>query len=368
MQCRARLEAVRNQVTRFGKLRRMNHGMMLSLSNLLTRSRRITPAFYRAMSLAREIPVFSDVASYRVWRQSAFRREESVGLVPTMGALHVGHLDLVRKSLAANDHTIVSIFVNPAQFAPHEDFSSYPRTLPSDLAALATLVSAESESESLQVLVPQTADMYPTGISQDTAQQRGAFVALDGLTGTMEGAARPHFFRGVATVVCKLFNAVQPTRAYFGQKDIQQALLLRRMAQDLLMTLPSAENVRIVRTTRAEDGLALSSRNAYLSEKERAHATVLYRALTAGANAARPLEAAQGVVQEAVDRAKQDGVDMRPEYISVNDPETFEEISDDKFERLADKKSVMVISGAVWVGKTRLIDNLILGDVTSIVN
>lgn len=270
----------------------------------------------------------------------------------------------VRASLAANAHTIVSVFVNPAQFAPHEDFSSYPRTLPGDLAALATVAS---ESQSLRVIVPQTRDMYPSGISLDTSEQKGAFVSLDGLTGTMEGRARPHFFRGVATVVCKLFNLVQPTRAYFGQKDIQQALLLRRMASDLLMTLPSAENVRIIRTSRAEDGLALSSRNAYLTEVERAHAIVLSRALTAGAGNTRPLAAAQAVIEAAVKRAKVDGVDMRPDYVSLNDPDTFEELTDDAFEARTGSTPV-VISGAVWVGRTRLIDNFILGDASSIVN
>jgi pantoate--beta-alanine ligase len=161
----------------------------------------------------------------------------------------------VRKSLADNDLTVVSIFVNPAQFAPHEDLTTYPRTLPHDLAVLRTLSSpAPSPTSSPRtpsaVFLPSVHDMYPSGISQDVATQKGTFVEVRGFSHQMEGTTRPTFFRGVATVVTKLFHIVEPTRAYFGQKDIQQALLLRRMTRDLLMARPAPENVHIVPTTR----------------------------------------------------------------------------------------------------------------------
>ncbi|KAK7061096.1 pantoate-beta-alanine ligase [Paramarasmius palmivorus] len=234
------------------------------------------------------IPIFTTVAAYREWRREAFYAKKSVGFVPTMGALHDGHLSLVRRSLAENDLTVLSIFVNPAQFAPHEDLATYPRTLPRDLE----LLDEQSYSIGSQVrkasavFLPTVQEMYPSGISQVVAEQKGTFVEVKGYSEEMEGKSRPTFFRGVATVVTKLFNAVEPTNAYFGQKDIQQAILLRRLVTDLLCSHPSPENLHIVPTARdPSTGLALSSRNTYLSPSGRKVAPTLYQALSAAQDA-----------------------------------------------------------------------------------
>ncbi|TFY73164.1 hypothetical protein EWM64_g10849 [Hericium alpestre] len=159
------------------------------------------------------IPIFTTVKEYREWRAKAFDEKKSVGFVPTMGALHDGHLSLVKNSLAANDLTVLSIFVNPAQFAPHEDLATYPRTLPQDLALLTALSVPDSQDSVTRtpsaVFLPSVKEMYPSGISQDVNNQKGTFVEVKGYGDQMEGKSRPAFFRGVATVVTKLFNIVQ---------------------------------------------------------------------------------------------------------------------------------------------------------------
>ncbi|KAF9240608.1 Nucleotidylyl transferase [Melanogaster broomeanus] len=254
-----------------------------------------------------------------------------------MGALHAGHLSLVRRSLTENDLTVVSIFVNPAQFAPHEDLNTYPRTLPQDLEQLAAQqVSAAAGDVRMPsaVFLPGVSEMYPSGISQDVASQKGTFVEVKGYSHQMEGASRPTFFRGVATIVTKLFNIVQPTNAYFGQKDIQQALLLRKMCRDLLFPYPDAGHVHIVPTERDPvDGLALSSRNAYLSFEERSVADILYKALraaeigwVAGLTKDQCISAAEALVTETVKTATTRGISLRLDYIQMNDPETFRNI------------------------------------------
>lgn len=317
------------------------------------------------------IPVFTDIAAYRAWRATQNR----VGYVPTMGALHAGHISLVRASLAHNDVTVLTIFVNPAQFAPHEDFASYPRTLQSDLATLAALKDEAGGKTVDAVIVPQVRDMYPSGITQDVAQQRGTFVSVDGYGQQMEGASRPAFFRGVATVVTKLFNLVQPDHAYFGQKDIQQALLLRRMTRDLLMTRPLAEHVHIVPTERdPHDDLALSSRNTYLSLEERAYAPALIAGLRAGERSSTPLATAGALIEERIERAREQGVHMKLDYVSLNDAESFDPLTDEEFAATRDAQlsdgpgKPIIFSGALWVGKTRLIDNIILGDSSKIIS
>ncbi|KIJ65537.1 hypothetical protein HYDPIDRAFT_130782 [Hydnomerulius pinastri MD-312] len=322
------------------------------------------------------IPILNSIASYRAWRQKAFDEKKSVGFVPTMGALHNGHLSLVQRSLNENDLTVVSIFVNPAQFAPHEDLNTYPRTLPRDLEQLeAQQISVAGDVRTPSaVFLPSVRDMYPSGISQDVASQKGTFVEVKGYDHQMEGASRPNFFRGVATIVTKLFNAVQPTSAYFGQKDIQQALLLRRLCRDLLFPYPEADHVHIVPTTRDPvDGLALSSRNAYLSPEERSVADTLYRALQAAKSAWVSGEAkeqcitkAQALVEEVRASAISKGVDMRPDYIEMNDSDTFEKL-DGQLQKQLVGETPVILSGAVWVGKTRLIDNIVIGDLTTIV-
>ncbi|KAI0630576.1 Pantoate-beta-alanine ligase [Trametes polyzona] len=324
---------------------------------------------------ASTIPLFDTVASYREWRRRAFDERKSVGYVPTMGALHDGHLSLVKRSLAENDLTVLSIFVNPAQFAPHEDLATYPRTLPRDLELL-TALSFTAPGGVIRkpsaVFVPTVSEMYPSGISQNTQEQKGTFVEVKGYGHQMEGRTRPTFFRGVATVVTKLFNAIEPTRAYFGQKDIQQALLLRRMTRDLLLSHPDSEHLYIVPTCRDPvTSLALSSRNVYLTPHERDNvAPALYRALQAakfsweaGASKAECVRRAQAVIEEKTREVGQE-IDLRLDYIEMNDADSFEVLADDtqKAEWEADFVGrPVILSGAMWVGKTRLIDNIVLG-------
>jgi len=188
------------------------------------------------------------------------RLAEPVGLVPTMGYLHEGHLALVRQARMENSSVVVSVFVNPTQFGPHEDFTKYPRDPQRDLALL------EKEKADI-IFMPSAEEMYPPQFS--------SWVDVGRITERLEGASRPGHFRGVVTVVAKLFNIVQPTRAYFGQKDAQQVVVIKKMVADLNMNL----EIVSVPTVREPDGLAMSSRNIYLSSEERQAATVLYRAL-----------------------------------------------------------------------------------------
>ncbi|KAK0466963.1 Pantoate-beta-alanine ligase [Desarmillaria tabescens] len=297
------------------------------------------------------LDTFTTVASYRQWRQAARDARKSVGYVATMGALHDGHLSLVRRSLQENDLTVLSIFVNPAQFAPHEDLDTYPKTLENDLRLLAEQSVAGRGVSA--VFAPTVKEMYPSGITQDPAAQKGTFVEVKGFGDEMEGKSRPLFFRGVATVVTKLFNAIE---------DIQQALLLRRMCRDLLLAHPTPENLHIVPTRRDDtDGLALSSRNTYLSPEARLVAPKLYatlqtaeKAWNAGFTKAECMEKAVEVLRDAPG--------VRLDYIEMNDPETFEAL--DGASRATD--DAVILSGAVWVNTTRLIDNIILGNANKI--
>ncbi|KAF9814841.1 hypothetical protein IEO21_04893 [Rhodonia placenta] len=335
------------------------------------------------------VPIFTTVASYREWRRKAFDERKSVGFVATMGALHDGHLSLVRRSLEANDLTVLSIFVNPAQFAPHEDLATYPRTLPRDLELLcAQSVSLDVDSSGRNervfrtpsaVFLPSVSEMYPAGISQDVSEQKGTFIEVKGYGHQLEGRTRPTFFRGVATIVTKLFNAIEPTRTYFGQKDIQQALLLRRMVRDLLLSHPSPESLHIVPTVRdAVTSLALSSRNAYLTQRERELAApTLYAALQAGREAwdagrskDECIRAACALIAQTTERlnlGSTEKVDVRVDYIEMNDPESFDVLSQTinraEWEAVEEGQArPVILSGAMWVGRTRLIDNIILGD------
>ncbi len=258
-----------------------------------------------------------------------------LGLVATMGALHRGHLELVRRAREECAAVAASVFVNPAQFGAGEDLARYPRDLGRDLALL------EAEGVDL-VFVPAVAEIYPPGF--DTWIEPGAIASR------LEGAARPGHFRGVATVVVKLFNIVGPERAYFGQKDGQQIAVIRQLVRDLNLGVELA----VVPTARDGDGLALSSRNAYLTGEQRAAAPVLYRAL----RAAEELLAA-GVRDGARLRAEArrvlegerlvDGID----YVSVADAETLEEV-----EGVTGR---VMVSAAVWFGGTRLIDCVVVG-------
>lgn len=258
----------------------------------------------------------------------------TLGLVPTMGYLHQGHLELVRRARAENDFVAVSIFVNPAQFAPGEDLARYPRDLERDLSML------RRERADL-IWTPAVDEIYPPTYS--------SYVVVEGLTERLEGAARPGHFRGVATIVAKLFSVTEPQHAYFGQKDAQQALVIRRMAQDLNLW----PTVVICPTVREPDGLAMSSRNVYLNGEERSVAPTLYRALrTAAARYAageRSAEVLRATVYELVAAQPL----LRIEYVSVADPATLDELHE-----VADRALFLV---AAHLGQTYLIDNIVIG-------
>jgi pantoate--beta-alanine ligase len=257
----------------------------------------------------------------------------SVGFVPTMGYLHQGHLALVKQSRAENSIVVASIFVNPTQFGPTEDFKSYPRDTERDLAML------KKEKTDI-VFMPSAEEMYPEGFN--------SWVDVEKVTDRLEGSYRPGHFKGVATVVAKLFNIVEPTRAYFGQKDAQQVLVIKKMVADLNMNL----EVVVAPTVRESDGLAMSSRNVYLNPQERQAAIVLFKALTLARNRREKGERnAETVRQEMTSLISQEPL-AKIEYISIADAQTLEELS--KIDRPA------LVSLAVKFGKTRLIDNMSL--------
>jgi len=270
---------------------------------------------------------------------SAFREARGgiaqLGLVPTMGFLHEGHLSLVRRARAECGAAAVSIFVNPTQFGANEDFASYPRNMERDLALL-------REVGTDLVFTPTPVEIYPPG------HMTG--VEVGKVTEVLEGAVRPGHFRGVATVVCKLFNIVQPTRAYFGQKDAQQTVVLTRMVRDLDMPLEMV----VCPTVREPDGLAMSSRNVYLAPDHRRAAPVLYRALTAAEArykaGERSAETLRGTMRDTLATEPMGVV----EYVSVADRGSLAELDTVPSEGA-------LASMAVRLGKTRLIDNLILG-------
>ena len=259
---------------------------------------------------------------------------DRIGLVPTMGYLHAGHLSLVRQARRECGAAAVSIFVNPTQFAPHEDFTRYPRDLERDLQMLA------DEGVDL-VFTPEVSEMYPGGF--------GTAVVLPAADEVLEGAARPDHFRGVATVVCKLLNIVQPTKAYFGQKDAQQTVVVCQMVRDLNMLT----QIVIAPTVREADGLAMSSRNSYLTPEQRAAATVLYRALTAARELLTSGERRGDVLRQIMAEVLAREPLARPEYASVADPLTLRELTE------VGPRGAL-ISLAVRVGAVRLIDNLLV--------
>jgi pantoate--beta-alanine ligase len=273
------------------------------------------------------------VSTFEELRAARSLLDDPVGLVPTMGSLHEGHLSLVQRAKEECASAVVSIFVNPTQFGPGEDLAAYPRDMERDLRLLEPL-GVEL------VWTPTPEIMYPDGYQ--------TWVQVEALTGPLEGVMRPGHFRGVTTVVAKLFNGVQPARAYFGQKDAQQAAVIRRMARDLNFPL----QVVVCPTVRELDGLAKSSRNAYLDAGQRQAATVLYRALNAAKGAyeagERDADALRAVMRERLESEPL----ARMQYVSCADYDTLEEL-----ETISGKA---LLSMAAFVGKTRLIDNFVL--------
>lgn len=278
--------------------------------------------------------IITSVLEMQKITQRAVRSGWSIGFVPTMGALHEGHLSLVRRARSENDLVVVSIFVNPLQFGPKEDLAKYPRTLSKDSALL-------KKVRTDILFVPNAVEMYPRGFTTQ--------IDVPALRRNLCGPFRPGHFEGVATVVAKLFEITRPTKAYFGEKDYQQIQVIRRMIEDLAMS------VRLVAcpTVREADGLAASSRNRYLSKKERDEAVKLYQTLYLGRELveeriftrSKPLMARLTQVLKTIPNSSID-------YISVVDPETLELM--DKIQRPA------LLALAVRVGKTRLIDNVII--------
>ncbi|HEX2840329.1 pantoate--beta-alanine ligase [Hyphomicrobium sp.] len=256
------------------------------------------------------------------WRAAG----QSVALVPTMGALHAGHIALVGAALALADRAVVSIFVNPTQFAPNEDLARYPRDEAGDVAKLAG-------AGAHLVWAPTVSEMYPEGFATR--------IVVEGAALPLEGAFRPHHFGGVATVVCKLLSAVTPDLALFGEKDFQQLAVIRQMVRDLALPV----TIRGIATVREDDGLALSSRNAYLSADERYIAPMLYKVISEVARGRDPAEASEALLAAGFTKV---------DYVEVRDAETLV-----PFVRGSGRPGRVL--AAVWLGKTRLIDNVATG-------
>ena len=258
---------------------------------------------------------------------------EPVGFVPTMGFLHDGHLSLARRAREECGSVVASVFVNPTQFAPTEDLAEYPRDLDRDLALL-------EEAGTDLVFTPSTESLYPDGY--DT------WINVERLTERLEGADRPTHFRGVVTIVTKLFNLVEPTRAYFGQKDGQQAIIVRRLIRDLDFDI----ELVVCPTVRESDGLAMSSRNSYLSEGERAAATILYRALQLAETLYADEDRDAARIRSEMEEVLRGEPLAKLAYVSIADAEDLSELD------VVDRKAL--VSLAARIGETRLIDNTVL--------
>ncbi|MGI2067531.1 pantoate--beta-alanine ligase [Shewanella sp. MF08487] len=263
----------------------------------------------------------------RAWRAQG----ETIAFVPTMGNLHQGHITLVREAAQKCDHVVVSIFVNPMQFGQNEDLDAYPRTLAADSAAI-TAAGAEL------LFTPTPALMYPKGLSQQT------FVEVPMISDVLCGASRPGHFRGVATIVCKLFNIVQPDVAFFGNKDYQQLLVIKTMVEDLSLPI----EIIGVDTIRENSGLAMSSRNGYLTATEKAAAPALKKAIDAMAKGIKQGESVDAVTEQA--KASLVAAGFTPDYLEIRHAHTLEAAQR--------QDQALVILAAAYIGKARLIDNL----------
>ncbi len=307
-----------------------------------------------------------------------------MALVPTMGALHEGHLSLIRKAAAENSNIVVSIYVNPTQFGVHEDLDSYPKTWEKDTEMLRDLDRELAENGANMgkisaVFAPTTEEMYPSGQPSQEVDGKGSFVTITPVGELLEGASRPTFFRGVATVCTKLFNIVQPEKVYFGQKDVQQTVVIKKIVKDLCMDI----KVVVGETQRESDGLALSSRNVYLGTRRRKVATVLSKALRVAENAylsgrrsrdellGPAIELTKLLLREQYQLNPEDRTKFEVDYISLSDPESMIEVDE------VDESKGAILSGAVKIlpvespqtgedlglsngPPVRLIDNIIL--------
>ncbi|KAI1132409.1 pantoate-beta-alanine ligase-like protein [Nemania abortiva] len=320
------------------------------------RAHAINPAGRRTLETipSTSIKVLRTVDAVRKWRKPHVLDHRIVSLVPTMGALHDGHLSLIRRAARESHHVVVSIYVNPAQFGIKEDLASYPVTWDSDCKTLAELDrELAGDGGNLgrisAIFSPTTDEMYPSGFPGQEVDSKGSFVVMTPISELLEGRTRPTFFRGVATVCMKLFNIVQPEKVFFGQKDVQQSVVMRNMIKDFMLPI----DLVIVETSREPDGLALSSRNVYLGERRRKVATVLSRALRAAEERYSAgtfdrediLRAANSVVTDTLNKQLALGPEQRVkfelDYISLADPATMEEVTE------VDPKVGGILSGAV---------------------
>jgi pantoate--beta-alanine ligase len=276
--------------------------------------------------------ILKTIDAYRAWRRG-LGADATVGFAPTMGALHAGHMKLVENARKRDGKVVVSIFVNPLQFGPTEDFSRYPRPFEAD-ARLCREAGVDA------IFAPEPEDFYAPDFS--------TYCEVAGLDRFLCGASRPGHFRGVCTVVLKLFNIIKPTRAYFGQKDIQQALILKKMVRDLSVDL----EMRIVETVREESGLALSSRNVYLTPDEKVRATSLSRGLFKAREAWSKGEKSAETLKGAIRSEIEASAPTRIDYI--------EAVAQSSLAPIAALDVPSVLAVAVFYGKTRLIDNLLL--------
>ena len=273
------------------------------------------------------------IAEMRAACAAARRGRKRLGFVPTMGALHEGHLSLVRAARGRCDAVAVSIFVNPTQFAPNEDFSKYPRSFERDRDLL--------EAEGVDLLFsPSVEEMYPPGAA--------TFVTVEGLSEKLCGRSRPGHFRGVTTVVAKLFNIVEPDLAFFGQKDAAQTVIVRKMVRDLGLPV----EIAVCPIVREPDGLAMSSRNAYLDAAQRRSATVLHRALQRVQELAAKGERQAAALMEAARRVFSEEPSVRVDYVEIVDNETLDPV--------ADVSPGALVAVAAYLGATRLIDNIVI--------
>lgn len=303
--------------------------------------------------------VFTKIEEVRKWRIAKFMENKSVGFIPTMGALHDGHLSLIKRSTLENESTIISIFVNPSQFSPTEDLDSYPRTVDKDIELILSLGNVDV------VFVPSVSEIYPSGIPLDVSLQKGAFVSIEGPLGkVLEGEARPNFFRGVATIVSKFFIITKPNKAYFGKKDYQQFLIIKQMVKDLLFDIEIV-GCEIYRDS-TKNGIAMSSRNKYLSKESVLVASEIYKMLSDcknnfGVKKITSVSTLRAEMLELIDRYVKSG-DFRVDYIQFNDKESLAYFAED-----IDPSKGALLSCAIYVRNkigdpsseyTRLIDNI----------
>jgi len=272
-----------------------------------------------------------------VARKIRREQDKTVGLVPTMGALHEGHLSLVREARRMCDVVVVSVFVNPTQFGPGEDFEHYPRDLTKDTALL-------TDYNVDYIFAPPVEEIYPKGFA--------TYVTVEGLSEQLEGASRPGHFRGVSTVVTVLLNTIRPDFAFFGQKDAQQALVIRRLVKDLAFDT----EIVILPIVREDSGLAISSRNLYLTPDEQRSATIIHKALKQAKQAFKDGERNANRLIDLIRTTVESEPRARLDYVAITDAETLE-----KLDRVDDRPTLVAL--AAYVGKTRLIDNMILNKV-----